>query len=548
MRGRPVVAVTQLALLAHCVILKQPTPENGQSLILQFEGDEEQDLVRPKDLGFTISRRKAGITVDDPGDPAAGGKRNLVGDGETLFDRADDPECRRYDWDAMHTELPDKDATFDFFGRTFMEHIMVTKQMQDKFLHDGDNLSPEEMKLVRENTRRAFESALALASHEGRRKVSAAPRSSLPKVSSLGNIVGHCGRAKAMVVFPPDYNESKPLPLLFHLHGFMMNPLMYLEAFNFPIAAEIEKLRDGEDFSAIHVLPWGKAFEKHTVARFWKTSVGQCCDFPRPFQGFNETCNQDDAGYLVELLKAAVNTYNVKQDQVYVFGFSNGAFMADRLACKASAMISATAIQAGSHTGFCKPERPMPHLNFHGVNDEVVRYLGGRLAGRMGKPHVGAEATGLIWSQVNGCVKEESEQKNLFPEDVGGAAGILNETDVQRYTDCHGGVEVETWSVPGMGHTNMSAFTTFDPARSRLPLVEVMRWLWKHRRQPVVDAFRLDDARYGDGWSQEECLAKPSGPRKSRKKKHELVHNLKSVVRTAKRNVRESKKERRTAE
>ena len=65
---------------------------------------------------------------------------------------------------------------------------------------------------------------------------------------------------------------------------------------------------------------------------------------------------------------------------VYVSGFSNGAFMAYTLACFLSNKVAAFAPVAGSLSpedyDSCNPQRPVPIIHIHGVNDSQIPVQG----------------------------------------------------------------------------------------------------------------------------------------------------------------------------
>jgi polyhydroxybutyrate depolymerase len=74
---------------------------------------------------------------------------------------------------------------------------------------------------------------------------------------------------------------------------------------------------------------------------------------------------------------------NIDRQRVYATGFSNGGFMAYRLACELSGKIAAVApVAASMGIGYsCNPTRPVPVIHFHGSSDTFVPYGGGSSAG-----------------------------------------------------------------------------------------------------------------------------------------------------------------------
>jgi polyhydroxybutyrate depolymerase len=83
-------------------------------------------------------------------------------------------------------------------------------------------------------------------------------------------------------------------------------------------------------------------------------------------------------------------------------GVSNGGGMTARMACDAADLLAAAAPVAGGYSSLpdCRPERPLPILEIHGVRDAVVPYRG------KGPDHAGAVGDWLRdWLGRNGCTE-----------------------------------------------------------------------------------------------------------------------------------------------
>jgi len=64
--------------------------------------------------------------------------------------------------------------------------------------------------------------------------------------------------------------------------------------------------------------------------------------------------------------------------RVFVTGYSNGAFLASKLACVDADRIAAIAPVSGLRDpADCAPKRPVPAVTFHGTGDEWVAFTGG---------------------------------------------------------------------------------------------------------------------------------------------------------------------------
>lgn len=121
--------------------------------------------------------------------------------------------------------------------------------------------------------------------------------------------------------------------------------------------------------------------ERFIVA--YPTASGQ-----RPFWNVSGTIpgKPDDVAYLRRVI-GALTAGRVCGDRtrIAMTGLSNGGGMTARMACEAADLLSAAAPVAGGYSTLpaCRPARPLPVLEVHGLRDSVVPY-GGRGPGRAG--------------------------------------------------------------------------------------------------------------------------------------------------------------------
>jgi polyhydroxybutyrate depolymerase len=101
------------------------------------------------------------------------------------------------------------------------------------------------------------------------------------------------------------------------------------------------------------------------VSRSWNS--GECCEPATSAQ-------VDDVGFLTALIDALIKKYPIDRDQVFVVGHSNGAIMAQLLACRIADRLAAVASVAGSldDTIGCAPSRPVSFMEMHGTADQNV--------------------------------------------------------------------------------------------------------------------------------------------------------------------------------
>jgi polyhydroxybutyrate depolymerase len=162
----------------------------------------------------------------------------------------------------------------------------------------------------------------------------------------------------------------------------------------------------------------------------------------------------DDVGFLVALIDHLAGRYAVDRTRVYVTGASNGALMANRLACEHAERFAAIAPVIGSMARgvaeHCEPARTVPVLLINGTDDRLVPWNGEavRFAGRdLGRILPLPELV-RFWVRHNGCASdpEVTPLPDLNPDD--GTRVV-----VHRYNACRDGASVLLYEVQGGGHT-----------------------------------------------------------------------------------------------
>lgn len=254
------------------------------------------------------------------------------------------------------------------------------------------------------------------------------------------------GEREARLVLPRTLGDE-PLPLVILLHGFGGG------------ADELDRYlgisrRIAADRFAL-LLPQGT--RNWLGMRFWNATPA-CCDLFRS--------GADDAGHLRALLREVERIVAVSR--VYAIGYSNGGFMAHRLACDGMPKLAGIAVLAGSSfecAQRCDGAAPISVLQIHGDEDALVAYDGDPdpLFGRSGFP--GAEEAAARWARRAGCGPEPARTPaalNLERRLAG------TETAVAAYRNCGAGIRVELWTIAGGGHR-----PSFAPEIGRI----VLAWL-----------------------------------------------------------------------
>lgn len=239
---------------------------------------------------------------------------------------------------------------------------------------------------------------------------------------------------------PANYDPVDPIPLVVLLHGFS------------------DTGQGLEDYT--HILPlaeeYGFAFcypdgTLNTYGHhFWNASPA-CCDFLNS--------GVDDVTYLRTLIEDAQQRINIDPKRVFLIGYSNGAFMAHRMAQEHSDLVAAIACLAGTITlgDTSVPTEPVHVLQVHGTADTVIRYGGGTaslsfpggISYQGAAEYIAAQAVVEWWGTVNACANwVAADDPTLeLSTDFGNP-----DTRVDRYAEPTPGGEVELWSIQGANH------------------------------------------------------------------------------------------------
>ena len=176
----------------------------------------------------------------------------------------------------------------------------------------------------------------------------------------------------------------------------------------------------------------------------------------RPFWNAGKSCCDldqlpiDDVRRLRELLDANLSNPSIDPKRVFVIGYSNGGFMAQRLACDVGDRIAGVVSVAGAAPNAdvpCTQQTELTVLEIHGDADPIVHYNGGTVFDRTDvQAHASAPDTVKFWAQHLSCsgTLRTVSSIDLEPHVPD------RETSIQRYDDCRGAVEL--WTVKGGGH------------------------------------------------------------------------------------------------
>jgi poly(3-hydroxybutyrate) depolymerase len=254
-----------------------------------------------------------------------------------------------------------------------------------------------------------------------------------------------------------DGSNLQLLPLVLHLHGGI--PTFITDD---PAGGELGNSGYADlpnKYNVIVAAPPALAHPLFPVYQ-WNITEG-CCGFP-------EGEEPKDVGFLNELLDTLLGMYPIDPERVYLFGYSDGAAMAYRLACDHTERFAALASGAGHfpELGRCAPSASLPVLQLHSRDDDV-------------NPFSNGEAMVDYWADHNGCVGELQ-----FGEDPTIDLTTIvdgKETTVNTFEYCPDGNDVELWSMDGVPH--VPRFFRVAPNGLK-PLAErSWKFLRLHRRE-----------------------------------------------------------------
>jgi polyhydroxybutyrate depolymerase len=239
------------------------------------------------------------------------------------------------------------------------------------------------------------------------------------------------GDRPVSVEIPASYDHRAEVPLVVVLHGH--------GASGFVQAAYSGMRELVEEQGVLLIAPEGTIGSDDK--QFWN-ATDACCDF------FN--LEVDDSAYLRSVIDDVVNAYPVDPQRVYVFGHSNGGFMAHRLACDHAEAISGIVSIAGAsflNEDDCQPTQPVHVLQIHGTEDTVIDYNGGETL--IERFYPGAKDTVSRWAQLNGC-----DIESAFAGTLNLDSGVPGDETVRTsFSDgCDPGGSAELWTITGGGH------------------------------------------------------------------------------------------------
>lgn len=203
----------------------------------------------------------------------------------------------------------------------------------------------------------------------------------------------HDGLAREYFVFVPgSYDEVQPHPVVIFMHGYG-GTATGTEA---EVTQGLNQYAEEHGYVMVYPQgtwfmagvgggePWEVTSWNHISDGFDTGPDGPICTADRakalcpPECGDCGQCGwtscNDDVGFLRALVAEVKSNWSVDAGRLHITGFSNGAMMANRIACEASELFASVALVGGRlERGFeCTPTRRLPLLQMNGGADESV--------------------------------------------------------------------------------------------------------------------------------------------------------------------------------
>ena len=197
----------------------------------------------------------------------------------------------------------------------------------------------------------------------------------------------HDGIEREYLVHVPKSYRGKPTPMLLALHGGGGDADYQADDSKYGLIGKSEQA------GFIAVFPNGYSRFKSGILATW--NAGGCC------AGAQKN-NIDDVGFLRDVIHRMEKQASIDPKRIFATGMSNGGMMSWRLACEVPEIRAIAPVAGTDNTAECRPSHPVPVIEFHAVNDEMVNFRGGPGPRSFTQANfVSVPATQAKWVQLN---------------------------------------------------------------------------------------------------------------------------------------------------
>ena len=170
------------------------------------------------------------------------------------------------------------------------------------------------------------------------------------------------GLTREYLVHVPKSYRGGPTPMLIALHGGGGSADYQADDSKYRLISKSEQA------GFIAVFPNGYSRFRSGILGTW--NAGSCC-------AAAVRDKVDDVGFIREVIARVERQANIDKSRIFATGMSNGAMMSWRLACEAPEIRAIAPVEGTDNTATCSPARPVPIIEFHAVDDEMVNFNGG---------------------------------------------------------------------------------------------------------------------------------------------------------------------------
>ena len=215
-----------------------------------------------------------------------------------------------------------------------------------------------------------------------------APRVSVPAAGDHEVTLRFDGVDRRYLLHVPAGLGPEPVPVVMSLHGGGGSAPQHQRQVG------LDPIADREGFVAVYPEGVGR-----TVLHTWNAGP-YCC-------GPAARTDVDDVGFLAAVLDDMAARVAIDPDRVVVAGHSNGAMMASRFGAERPELVVAVVAVSAVAAPAQVPDRPVPLLQIHSVDDPRALYEGGE-----GPPFPGTDSTVVhfavrdalaAWAASDGC-------------------------------------------------------------------------------------------------------------------------------------------------
>ncbi len=196
----------------------------------------------------------------------------------------------------------------------------------------------------------------------------------------------HDGITREYLVHVPKSHRGAPAPMLIALHGGGGDADNQANDDNYKLISKSEQA------GFIAVFPNGYSRLPSGVFATW--NAGACC-------GAAQKSGIDDVGFIRAVIHRMERQASIDPRRVFATGMSNGAMMSWRLACEAPEIRAIAPVEGTDNTAACKPQHPIPVIEFHATDDPNVPFNGGVGVGPSRTDFVSVLATQAKWVRID---------------------------------------------------------------------------------------------------------------------------------------------------